>query len=337
MTGAGAPGAPGILKCLQANPTIHITMADADPNALGKYIHAEFEQIPRGDDPSLAQQLLSICKKRKINVVLPLVTRELIPLAKNKLQFEKEGIHVLISDAETLEIANNKTALYQFMDWRGMKVPAFRVAENLSQFENAVEELGYPNKTVCFKPSVSNGSRGFRIIDPHAKEFDLLFNEKPTARYISFDDAKRILKNGFPELLVTEYLEGPEYSVDCLCNHGNPVLVIPRIRNKIVNGISAAGEFVNNQGIIQYCKEIITSLKLHGNIGIQVKENEEGQPLILEINPRVQGTIVAALGAGVNLPVLAIKQELKQNIQQGEMEVQWGTKFQRYWNEVFYV
>jgi carbamoyl-phosphate synthase large subunit len=50
----------------------------------------------------------------------------------------------------------------------------------------------------------------------------------------------------------------------------------------------------------------------------------------------VQGTISAGLGAGINLPVLAIKQELGLPIFPEELQVKWGTKFSRYWNEVFY-
>jgi carbamoyl-phosphate synthase large subunit len=75
---------------------------------------------------------------------------------------------------------------------------------------------------------------------------------------------------------------------------------------------------------------------LHGNIGIQVKKSVAGKFLLLEINPRVQGTISAALGAGVNLPVLSVKQELDLPVTEDELQVRWGTKFSRYWTEVFY-
>ena len=95
-------------------------------------------------------------------------------------------------------------------------------------------------------------------------------------------------------------------------------------------------EFVNEDKIINYCSQIISALSLHGNIGIQVKQKEDGQFLIMEINPRVQGTISAALGAGINLPVLAIKQELGISISSKEMNVKWETGFSRYWKEVFF-
>jgi carbamoyl-phosphate synthase large subunit len=165
----------------------------------------------------------------------------------------------------------------------------------------------------------------------------LLFYEKPNSTYISLADAAQILSlKSFPELLVTEYLPGEEYSVDCLVENGQPRLVVPRLRRKMINGISVEGTFIRDEYIISYCSEIIKELNLHGNIGIQVKKSAQGRPLIVEINPRVQGTIVAGLGAGVNLPVLAIKQELELPISDDELHVKWGTRFSRYWNEVFY-
>jgi carbamoylphosphate synthase large subunit len=337
MTGAGAPGAAGILKCLQLNPNFEIVMADANPNALGRWLHTEFETIPFANETSFIEKLISICQRRHIHVVLPLVTRELIPLAAHKKQFEEFGTRVLVSDADSLEIANNKSGLYQFLEWRGIAVPAYRIVENTSQFEAAVYELGFPGSRVAFKPSISNGSRGFRVLANDIDEHDLLFHEKPNSTYISLIDALRILSvKPFPELLVTEYLPGNEYSVDCLVDCGEPRLIVPRLRRKMINGISVEGTFIKDENIISYCSEIIKGLKLHGNIGIQVKKSVQGKPLIVEINPRVQGTIVAGLGAGVNLPVLAVKQELELPISDDELQVKWGTKFSRYWNEVFY-
>ena len=337
MTGGGAPGAPGIIRCLKENKSFHITLADANPDAVGRFLCDDFETIPVASDASFITDVLAVCRKKEIKIILPLVTKELIPFSKHIKEFEEKGINVLVSPSHSLEIANNKSRLYEFLEWRGIPVPAFRVVESVDQFKTAVEELGYPLKPVCFKPSVSNGSRGFRIVSEQMNELDLLFNYKPTSTYLSLPDSIRILSSGFfPELLISEYLPGEEYSVDCIAKHGQPVLIVPRLRKRMINGISVEGEFVKDETIISYCIQIITALSLHGNIGIQVKRSATGQFLILEINPRVQGTISAALGAGVNLPELAVKQELNLPISSKELEVKWNTKFSRYWNEVFY-
>lgn len=337
MTGGGAPGAAGIIRCLKENESFHITLADANPDAVGRFLCDDFETIPVASATSFITAILEVCRKKEIKIILPLVTKELSSFSKHINDFEAKGIKVLVSPSHSLEIANNKSRLYEFLEWRGIPVPAFRVVESVDQFKTAVEELGYPLKPVCFKPSVSNGSRGFRIVSEQMNELDLLFNHKPTSTYLSLRDAIRILSSGsFPELLISEYLPGEEFSVDCIAKDGDPVLIVPRLRKKMINGISVEGEFIKDDVIISYCKQIIKALSLHGNIGIQVKKSATGHFLILEINPRVQGTISAALGAGVNLPELAVKQELNLPISSKEMDVKWNTKFSRYWNEVFY-
>jgi carbamoyl-phosphate synthase large subunit len=261
----------------------------------------------------------------------------LIPLSYKINEFERSGTKIILSPAASLEIANNKSRLYEFLQKKNIPVPQFKTVRNIKEFSEAVNLLGYPEKTICFKPSISNGSRGFRIITNKINELDLLLNHKPDHVIISLENAINILSAGeFPELLVIEYLQGDEYSVDCLAKNGVPVLVVPRSRKRMINGISVEGEFVKNEEIIRYCSQIIEALNLHGNIGIQVKQAVNGQFLMLEINPRVQGTISAALGAGVNLPVLAVKQEMGMPISEKELKVKWGTKFSRYWSEVFY-
>lgn len=337
MTGGGAPGAPGIIKCLSREANFIVIAVDANPNATGRCLVKDFQLIPAANDPAFIISLLALCREKNIHVVLPLVTKELIPLSKHITEFELAGAKLMVSQTSSLEIANDKSKLYQFLQWRGIKVPEFCVVETREQFETAAGELGYPNKTICFKPSISNGSRGFRIISNTIDEHFLLFNEKPSSKYISYNDAVRILSSKpFPELLVSEYLSGEEYSVDCLANNGKTIIAVPRLRKKMINGISVEGEFIRDESIISYCTQIIHELQLHGNIGIQVKRSAAGTFLILEINPRVQGTISAGLGAGINLPALAVKQELGLHISEEELQVKWGTKFSRYWSEVFF-
>ncbi|RYZ21071.1 MAG: hypothetical protein EOO10_22685 [Chitinophagaceae bacterium] len=101
------------------------------------------------------------------------------------------------------------------------------------------------------------------------------------------------------------------------------------------NGISVQGSFVKNEQVIAYCDQIIRSLHLSGPIGLQVKENNNGEYRLLEINPRIQGTSVAALGLDINLPALAVEQEYDPlNID--PTSIAWGTSFVRYYQEAFY-
>lgn len=337
MTGAGAPGAAGIIRCLTADPSINLWVADANPNAVGKHLHNQFFTLPKATEEDFISVITHNCEKHGITIIMPLVTRELFPFSKYKSELAAKGIKVLVSDEQALNIANDKGKLYHYLDEAGVMTPAYQTANTINQLDEAITDLGYPHKPVAIKPCVSNGSRGFRILDANVNEYDLFFNEKPTAVYITPEKLKEILSgHEFPEMLVSEYLPGDEYSVDCLAKNGETLLCLPRVRRKMVNGISTEGEFIRDENIINYCKQIIKAIRLHGNIGIQVKQAADGTFKILEINPRVQGTIVAALGAGINLPLLAIQAELGQTITTTQDDVKWGTKFSRFWDEVFY-
>lgn len=337
MTGGGAPGAAGIIKCLREEKSFRIIVVDANPDVIGKYLGDHFEKVPKATAPDFIETVLSVCKKNNIHIILPLVTLELIQFSKRKNEFESLGIKVLVSAPSSLEIAIDKGKLYEFLQWRGIVVPEFRIIENIQQFKKAVIELDYSERQLCFKPVISNGSRGFRILSEDIDTLNLLFNHKPDSTFINLENAIQVLSSGaFPALLVAEFLPGEEYSVDCLANQGESIIIIPRLRKKMINGISVEGEIEEEKSIIEYCRQIIKELQLHGNIGIQVKKSSIGKFLILEINPRVQGTIAAVLGANVNLPALAVKQELGIPISDSNLKVKWGTKFIRHWSEVFY-
>ncbi|POY39244.1 hypothetical protein C3K47_01755 [Solitalea longa] len=339
MTGAGAPGAPGIIKCLKQEGSLNLFLCDSNPDAVGRFLHdGVFKVVPKANDVDFIKVIKQICSENNISVIMPLVTLELFVFAKYKAELEEIGIKVLVSDEKALNIANNKAYLYEFLNAKGVDfIPSFLKVNTYDEFNKSIKELDYPSVPVCFKPSVSNGSRGFRIINSTVNEFDLLFNYKPDNTYILLEKIQDILReNKFPELIVSEYLPGEEYSVDCIANNGKPVLIIPRLRRKMLGGISTAGEIIMNQELIVYSKEIIEKIGLHGNIGIQFKRAASGQFKLLEINPRVQGTIVSILGAGVNMPLIAVKQELGLRIEEAELNVKWGTNFIRYWDEVFY-
>lgn len=338
VTGAGAPGAPGVIKSLRENGErpIRIVAADASEEAVGYLLSDAAHQIPMANAPDFIDRLLAIAVGEKADVILPLVTRELEKLSFNKDKFQKEGIIVSVSDYGPLTIANDKGKLLTYMKGQGLPTPLFAIVKSKDEFLEEVKKLGYPDRPVCFKPVKANGSRGFRIIDPKIDRYRLLFEMKPSSTYITLDEITSIWdeSESLPELIVMEYLPGDEYSVDLLVDHGKPLYTIPRRRDVMSAGISVKGEIVREADVIGYCNDIVQSLGLHGNIGIQVKRAQNGIPFILEINPRLQGTVVHCTGAGVNLPYYAVKLALQEAIP--TVGVRWNCKMMRYWNEVFY-
>ena len=335
MTGAGAPGGPGIIKALLKEPCFEIIVCDADPMASGKFLGLPFIQIPKATADNFIDTIIGICKEHLIKVVFPLVTMELFIFAANKERFKNLGIEVIVSEEKYLNVANNKRKLLDHLSFKGISVPRYRIVRTFDEFETACKDLNYPYNAVVMKPSVSNGSRGVRILSEAFSEYDLIFNEKPGNLFTKLDKMREVLSGrSFPELIITEFLPGDEYTVDTIVKNGKLKIVLPRKRSKMIGGISVAGNFVKNDAIISYCKEVIESMHLEGPIGVQVKADLEGNFKILEINPRIQGTSVSALGAGVNLPVLSIYNAL--NVANFNIPINWGVGFVRYYEELFY-
>ena len=337
VTGGGAPGAYGIIHSLQQD--YEVFSCDIQQETIGSSMASHSFTVPAGNDADYIPALLDRCKAYKIELVFPITTKELIPLSKAKAEFESEGIKVLISPTSELEIANDKGALYRHLHGRGVQIPEFKLAYDLDSFEQASKHWLDRGLPFVFKPCVSNGSRGFRIINAAVDAHDLLFNEKPNNANMSYVAALSTLSSkAFPELLVSDYLSGAEYTVDCLVDNGQPLLILPRLRTKMNNGISVAGELVEHKEIIAYCKSILAQLNLHGPIGIQVKMNDRKEARLLEINPRIQGSSVALNGAAVPLISLAVRLGLGESIAEAidDLKIGWGIRFQRHYQEIYW-
>lgn len=335
ISGGGAPGAAGIIQALRG--TYKISSCDQFNQVVGRELADEFFRVPHGKHKDYLSDLKKEVIDRSIDLVLPITTAELLPLSSQKAAWNKEGIKILVSDKDSLDIANDKGKLYEHLAEKGIALPNYRIVHNLKSFDRALDDLGLENKALVFKPCVANGSRGFRIINGDINPYDLWLNHKPNNLHISRQQSLEVLAQGpFVPLLVSDYLEGDEYSIDCMVHEGIAELIIPRKRIKINNGISVEGVIEKNEELIAYCQEIIATLNLEGPIGIQVKYSQN-KPYLLEINPRLQGSSTAAIGAGINLPLIAVKVALGQSIDwEGQRKkIKWGTHFYRVYQEVF--
>lgn len=335
ITGGGAPGAAGIIKCLREIPHCFIYAVDKNPEAHGQFLADAFHAIPSPESPDFVEILLDLCLKQEIQCIMPLVTKELEVFSKAKKIFEDKGIKVMVSDPEILKKANNKGVLYQTLSEAGLQVPAFRIVNNWFEMHKAIQDLGYPQQEVIIKPCESNGLRGFRIVKAKVNEFELLLHHKPDNSYIQLNQLESIFtQNPMPEYLVSEYLPGEEYTVDVLMFKGKALQIVPRRRIAMTHGISTKGRIENQEEIIAYVKEICKVIPMEWLVGIQVKKARDGSFKILEINPRVQGTTVACRGAGINFPALAIQLALTQQFEYKEPK--WGVQFSRYWEEIYF-
>jgi carbamoyl-phosphate synthase large subunit len=337
ITGAGAPGIQGTIHSVRENydrRQVHITGTDINEEVVGKYLCDAFFKIPKAKEQErYLETMLRLAVSQKIDVIMPQNTAELLLLAQNKSLFTEKGIGITVADAEPIRVSNNKFELMEICSRCGVPVGTYFLASNQKQLRQAAETLGWPAKQFVVKPPVSNGQRGIRIIDEKFSPRDMFYDEKPNSLFTNMHELERILGESFPELIVTEYLSGDEYTIDILRTPVKTV-IIPRKRELIRSGITFNASLEKNEVLIKASEILATETGLTSCFGFQFKLDDNGVPKILESNPRIQGTMVMSTLAGANIIYSAVKYALGESIP--DFDIDWNTKLLRYWGGIAY-
>ncbi|MBV6445390.1 MAG: ATP-grasp domain-containing protein [Ignavibacteriales bacterium] len=335
VTGAGAPGIAGTVYSLWQNYDgrhFRIVGTDMKDDVIGRFLCDAFYTIPPVAERSeYLARLLEVCAVERVAILIPQNTAELEVLAEELPAFEDLGVKLLLAGVKGIKSANNKYELLRVAQRLGVAAGNFALARSFDSFLEAAKSFGWPHKRVVAKLPVSNGMRGLRIIDEGLDELSLFLMEKPTAVFVKMDYFRALFDRGLAELVVCGFLPGDEYSVDIFRNKEVSV-ILPRKRLAIRSGISFDTVFEQNRDIINFSATLSEELELVNCFGFQFKLDEEGAPVLLECNPRVQGTMVASLFANQNIIYHGIKNLLGEQIKVPETD--WNARFMRYWGGV---
>lgn len=337
VSACGAQFMPGLADCLKQNGERNIRIIGTDMQIDETVLQMvdKLYQVPRASDPDYVNCLLEVCKKEKVDVVMPFMSAELIPLIDRKQEFEDIGVKVSVSDRNSVEIANNKYRFYAFLKEQGLAVPKFARIGSASDLVPACEACGYPDNAVCVKATELSGSRGIRIIKPGVSRFDLLFGEKPNSFFTTMEELQMTLneRDTMPEMMAMEYLPGEEGSVDLIAENGRILYMAYRESNVNLHSIPQAATLTENKEAYEIAEKVIGALGLTGNADLDFKYDADGHPVLMEINPRIAATMQIFKVGGLNLPYLRIKQLLGEPLP--DVEIKYGIKMKRRYLEMF--
>ena len=333
ITGSGAPGIAGTLYSLRNNfdnRPVHVSGTDIRPRAVGRYLCDAFYQIERPERPEYLKRLMDICTDQAIDVLIPQNTSELSILAKNRGSFERLGTVVAVSSQRAIELSNNKQSVLNLASRLNLPIPESQTTDNFSDLKDIAKQLGWPSESIVVKPPVSNGMRGMRIIDEKCDMKSMFYTEKPSSLLTTLEQLHSVLGDQFPDLMVSEFLPGDEYTCDVLGTE--QMTVVPRKRETIKSGITFDGSVEEREDIIENVIILSKHLGLEYAFGFQFKLDKNGVPKLLECNPRVQGTMVLSTLAGANIIFGAVKLALKEEVP--KFHIEWETRLTRYWGAV---
>lgn len=231
--------------------------------------------LPYVSEDDFVDAVNRITDELKIDIIIPAHDDVVLKLS----QAEAKGTlkaKVMTSPLETCEITRSKLKTYERMG------TIIAVPETYHSASDIADE-DFP---VFLKPEVGQGSKGTHLIKTQVD-----------AEYLS----------GGANQIITEYLPGPEYTVDCFTNKNGELLFCQgRKRNRILNGISVNTTFVENGKFKQLADKINQELTFRGAWFFQLKERKSGELVLMEIAPRIAGTMALVRAKGVNLPLLSL-------------------------------
>jgi biotin carboxylase len=243
---------------------------------------------------------LDFCQTHSIGIFMPGKEASLISAARQ--QFEAQGTRVLCAASQhMLNLLHDKARFYHSVDCTTPPA-AFRVVETVREFDEAYRELRKDHARLCIKPSVSVYGLGFSVLDEERSSAQLLL--EGVQYHIGLDDLRRGFgaMATFRTMLVMEYLDGHEFSVDCVGDNGRLVCAVPRKKPLL----AGQGQLIDmRDDILESTRQLTTAYGLNGVFNVQFREGQNGLGL-LEINPRMSGGIAMACLAGPNLPYLAL-------------------------------
>ena len=261
-----------IHKSLSRDKNIDLVSATDDSKNHAEYVFKKNFILPNISDSSFIKKLNRLLDSENIDYIFPANSLVINILSKNR---EHLASKIILQGKDAVEVAASKFKTYKLLA---------DVLDTPKVYRTLDEILSFP---VFVKPDEGYGSQGARIVRHKNDLFESLADD---------------------DLIVTEYLPGPEYTVECFSSSDRKLLYCSaRTRERIRMGTTMHSEHAEHNIQIDaaaIATKIITKTDIDGLWFFQLKERNDGTLVLLEIETRVAGTMAFSRARGINLPLL---------------------------------
>jgi carbamoyl-phosphate synthase large subunit len=334
-TSVGNDGFVAVHSALKAfyGETITIIGCDIRPDAYGLYLADKGYLVPERNSSGFIEKLMKILRQEKCSVIYPLSTFDQEYFAAHRDIFE--GLRVVVSDLRSVSIANDKLKLYERCRKVGIRVADYVPLYQPSSLDIALRELGYPKLPVVFKLAHSTAARGLAIIRKDGSIFESIHRSNGLPHMSGGELSNTLARMGWSSGILCEYLPGDEYSVDILSWKGEPLISVVRKRYAAAGGLALHAEVIDDAEVRGLAEAVVRELGLSYTSNVQIRRNSENLPCLMEVNPRIPGTIGLTVQAGVNMPAVALELALGKEVP-NSFSVSYGMRVMRYWGGLYH-
>jgi predicted ATP-grasp superfamily ATP-dependent carboligase len=263
-----------------------------------KYIHSLIDIPSADEDPqSYIDALVDILRTNEYDILLPFGNNACHEIALSQEKFH--GLtRLLVPSKSNHQVAYDKYAMAKHCLASGIATPSTFSAKSEEDLKEILEIAQFP---LVIKTQSGKGSQ---IPAKFAYRFDDLvsyFNQF----WDAYEKNQRI-----PDLapIIQEYIPGLIQDACTLSFNGEMVAFLSQIRQRmypISGGVGAINLTTINNRLGEAAKKIINSLNWSGPAQLEFKFDKRNHSYqLIEMNPKLWGTLDLSIRSGVNFPVL---------------------------------
>lgn len=246
--------------------------ADVSDLAVAQYEADVPIRLPPWGGPEYGEVVMTVCRQNDIGLLVPTADRELeylLPIAESLRQM---GVSVLLPSAKGLAVCRDKSAFVSFCQKHGFPVPmTWALDETPSRFP------------VYVRPRAGQGGLGVGLV----KTPSLLC----------------ALRQEMSDLVIQEYIDDPEYSVDLLMDlEGHPLQAVARRRLVVHGGEAQVSQVERQDALTDQVMALGHALGLVGHNVVQAFYSPGKGIRFIEVNPRFGGASNLSIEAGLDSP-----------------------------------
>lgn len=284
-----------------------------DPGYASKYPHRKLLAYCDAHDPEESYKAIRAeLEKYHYDIVIPMNDDVAIILSKHKAQLEKlTTIHV--NDWELFTMASDK--LKTMVACMKNNLPCPKTYLNQEDFAADKANVKYP--IVC-KPRTGCAAVGFYVAKDEQNLVD--YYKKAESKY--------------GPCLIQEYIpqDGLQYKAELYIDRNGEMkaaCVFTKVRwYPIDGGSSTLNETIDRPDIVEDCRKLLEAIGWRGYADIDlIEDTRDGKAKIMEINPRITGSVKICFEAGVNFAKMIVDDYLQKEVKP-QFEVK--HKFLRY-------
>jgi carbamoyl-phosphate synthase large subunit len=241
-----------------------------------------------------------------VDVVIPTVAEELVALAAVEAELREAGIVTWVPSPEAVTRCTDKLAFWHALAAAGVAAPA-----------TALGGQPAPPGPWVVKPRDGRGSRHVHLAE--------------TVEELDFYVART------PSPIVQTRIHGREFTADVLVDRdGTLAGGAARWRVETKAGISTKGTTFALAEVADACEGATGAVGLTGVANVQGFVTEDGDVVVVEINPRFSGALALSLHAGADLVGQYVRGARGLPIERDRLVAEPGVCMTRHFDEVFY-